>query len=87
MATGTQEIYINMQSGLIKDSIKLDPTELTLKTLKEYACNFIDRKVSFVMVLLWYCYGLLNLTQLKDMQIESCKSEFGLFVHANDCPL
>ncbi|XP_075677162.1 serine/threonine-protein kinase D3 isoform X5 [Dermatophagoides pteronyssinus] len=44
MATGTQEIYINMQSGLIKDSIKLDPTELTLKTLKEYACNFIDRK-------------------------------------------
>lgn len=40
------EICIYMQSGLVKDSVKLDTEELTLKTLKEYACNFIDRKVS-----------------------------------------
>ncbi|KAH9493484.1 Serine/threonine-protein kinase D1 [Dermatophagoides farinae] len=41
------EICINMQAGLVKDLVKVDTAELTLKTLKEYACNFIDRKVGF----------------------------------------
>lgn len=39
------EICINMQAGLVKDSVKVDTSDLTLRTLKEYACNFIDRKV------------------------------------------
>lgn len=48
------EIGIYMQAGLVKDTVKLDTSELTLKTLKEYACNFVDRKVSGSFVLpLW----------------------------------
>lgn len=38
------EICINMQAGLVRDSVKVDTSDLTLRTLKEYACNFIDRK-------------------------------------------
>lgn len=41
------EICINMQAGLVRDSVKVDTSDLTLRTLKEYACNFIDRKVKY----------------------------------------
>lgn len=40
------EICISMQAGLVKDNVKVDTSDLTLRTLKEYACNFIDRKVN-----------------------------------------
>lgn len=41
------DICIFMQAGLVRDSVKLDTSDLTLRTLKEYACNFIDRKVKY----------------------------------------
>lgn len=44
------EICINMQAGLVRDSVKVDTSDLTLRTLKEYACNFIDRKVKYTNV-------------------------------------
>lgn len=39
------EISFFMQAGLEKDTVSVDISELTLKTLKDLACNFIDRKV------------------------------------------
>jgi len=39
------EVSFFMQAGLVKDVVKVDTSELTLKTLKDCACNFIDRKV------------------------------------------
>ncbi|KAJ6217177.1 hypothetical protein RDWZM_008334, partial [Blomia tropicalis] len=38
------EICIFMQAGLVRDSVKVDTIDLTLRSLKEYACTFIDRK-------------------------------------------
>ncbi|CAG2105773.1 unnamed protein product [Medioppia subpectinata] len=38
------EVSFYMQSGLMKDTIKVDTSELTLKSLKESACNFIDKQ-------------------------------------------
>ncbi|KPM09693.1 hypothetical protein QR98_0082360 [Sarcoptes scabiei] len=40
----TGEITIQMQAGLAKDTVLLNLAELTLRTLKDYACNFIDKK-------------------------------------------
>lgn len=42
----SSSICFYMQAGLVKDTVKLDVSDLTLKTLKEHACNFVDRKVS-----------------------------------------
>ncbi|UXI17410.1 irregular chiasm C-roughest protein [Sarcoptes scabiei] len=42
----TGEITIQMQAGLAKDTVLLNLAELTLRTLKDYACNFIDKKNS-----------------------------------------
>lgn len=39
------EISFFMQAGLTKDVVTVDMSELNLKTLKDLACNFIDRKV------------------------------------------
>ena len=47
-----EEVSFFMQSGLIKDTVKVDMSELTLKTLKDCACNFIDRKVCLLSLLL-----------------------------------
>jgi hypothetical protein len=40
------EIGFQMQCGLIRDGVTIEISELNLKTLKDTACNFIDRKVS-----------------------------------------
>lgn len=49
------EINVSMQSGLVKDEdIRLDFADLTLKSLKDHACSFIDRNVSlFNFVSFW----------------------------------
>ncbi|KAI1295433.1 Serine/threonine-protein kinase D1 [Halotydeus destructor] len=38
------ELCFNMQAGLAKDTVTIDTSELNLKTLKDLACNFVDRK-------------------------------------------
>lgn len=40
----TGDISFQMQSGLIRDTVTIDTNELNLKSLKDLACNFIDRK-------------------------------------------
>lgn len=45
------EICISMQAGLVRDTVKVDTGELTLRTLKEYACNFIIKKVNAACVM------------------------------------
>lgn len=40
------EIHFLMQCGLIRDKVNIDIVDLNLKTLKDTAVNFIDRKVS-----------------------------------------
>jgi hypothetical protein len=34
------------QVGLVRDFISTDASQLTLKTLKDLACNFINQRVS-----------------------------------------
>ncbi|XP_064489728.1 serine/threonine-protein kinase D3-like isoform X2 [Ornithodoros turicata] len=38
------EVTFLMQAGLVKDTVTMDTSELNLRTLKDLACNFIDRK-------------------------------------------
>lgn len=35
-----------LQSGLQKDAVTIETSDLNLKSLKDLACNFVDRKVS-----------------------------------------
>lgn len=35
-----------LQSGLLKDGVEIETSDLNLKSLKDLACNFVDRKVS-----------------------------------------
>lgn len=42
------EINFLMQCGLIRDKVSVDIVDLNLKTLKDTAVNFIDRKVSIL---------------------------------------
>ena len=42
------EVSFSFQSGLIKDNVSIDTCELNLKSLKDLACNFVDKKVSHI---------------------------------------
>ena len=37
-----------MQIGLVRESVTVEGGELTLATLKDIACAFVDRKVHFL---------------------------------------
>lgn len=41
------EVTFMMQAGLARDSITVDVCDLNLKSLKDLACNFVDKKVCF----------------------------------------
>lgn len=41
-----KDVTFVLQLGLIRDSVTLNTSCLTLKTLKEAACNFVNLKVS-----------------------------------------
>lgn len=36
-----------LQAGLLKDTVTISINDFTIEKLKELACNFLDRKVSF----------------------------------------
>lgn len=38
------EVCFLMQSGVARDNVSIDSCELNLKSLKDLACNFVDRK-------------------------------------------
>ncbi|KFM83155.1 Serine/threonine-protein kinase D3, partial [Stegodyphus mimosarum] len=38
------EVTFMMQAGLTRDSITVDVGDLNLKSLKDLACNFVDKK-------------------------------------------
>lgn len=40
----TGEITFSLQSGLIRDEVNINTSQLNLKSLKDLACNFIDKK-------------------------------------------
>ena len=52
------EINFLMQCGLIRDKVNIDIVDLNLKTLKDTAVNFIDRKVSSVSLFISCVYAL-----------------------------
>ena len=58
------EINFLMQCGLIRDKVNIDIVDLNLKTLKDTAVNFIDRKVSGAFGCLSFFVGLYFAPQL-----------------------
>lgn len=44
----TTAVSFFLQAGLAKDSVRMETSDLNLKSLKDLACNFVDRKVSGV---------------------------------------
>ena len=40
------DVTFIFQFGLIRDTVSVETSTLTLKTLKEHACDFINSKVS-----------------------------------------
>lgn len=45
------EVTFCLQSGLLKDTVSIDASELNLKSLKDLACNFFDRKVRMTSII------------------------------------
>lgn len=46
MDDGNGQVTFMFQVGLVRDFISTDASQLTLKTLKDLACNFINQRVS-----------------------------------------
>lgn len=44
------EVTFTMQVGLARDSITVDVGDLNLKSLKDLACNFVDKKVHILFL-------------------------------------
>ena len=57
MEVPTGDVTFSFQLGLVRDSVTMDASLLTLKTLKDVACEFIIRKVS---VFTLYYHNLLK---------------------------
>jgi hypothetical protein len=49
MEDGNGQVTFMFQVGLVRDFITADASQLTLKTLKDLACNFINQRVSFFL--------------------------------------
>lgn len=45
---GDAEVTFLFQFGAIRDTISVSISTLTLKSLKEYACNFVNVKVTIL---------------------------------------
>lgn len=45
MDDGNGQVTFMFQVGLVRDFITTDASQLTLKTLKDLACNFINQRV------------------------------------------
>ena len=72
-------LTFSMQIGLVRESVTVEGGELTLATLKEIACAFVDRKVSLFLTdkigrsLFRYCHGVyLPLIQNKVTYMSKC---------------
>lgn len=48
MEDGNSQVTFMFQVGLVRDFVTTDASQLTLKTLKDLACNFINQRVSVV---------------------------------------
>jgi len=46
LSVNPAEVSFLLQAGVVKDSVSIETNQLNLKTLKDLACNFVDRKVS-----------------------------------------
>lgn len=46
MEDGNGQVTFMFQVGLVRDFVTTDASQLTLKTLKDLACNFINQRVS-----------------------------------------
>ena len=46
MDDGSGQVTFMFQVGLVRDFVTTDASQLTLKTLKDLACNFINQRVS-----------------------------------------
>lgn len=64
------EVSFYLQSGLVKDSVSIETNELNLKSLKDLAINFVDRKVS--LLLLTLPFTLTSALISNDMVLEAC---------------
>lgn len=41
-----EQVTFMFQVGLVRDQVSTDASQMTLKTLKDLACNFINQRVS-----------------------------------------
>ena len=41
-----EQVTFMFQVGLVRDQVSMDASQMTLKTLKDLACNFINQRVS-----------------------------------------
>ena len=67
MEDGNGQVTFMFQVGLVRDFITADASQLTLKTLKDLACNFINQRVSFFSFSLFMSkvlFGLVSLCSL-----------------------
>ena len=51
MEEGSSQITFMFQVGLVRDFMTTDASQMTLKTLKDLACNFINHRVSCLIYL------------------------------------
>ena len=57
---GEKMLLFHMQIGLVRESVAIEGKDLTVHTLKDIACAFVDRKVS--IGLLEYVYSTTSTT-------------------------
>ena len=50
-SSSSSQVTFMFQVGLVRDLITTDASQLTLKTLKDLACNFINQRVSFPLII------------------------------------
>ena len=50
MEDGNGQVTFMFQVGLVRDFVTTDASQLTLKTLKDLACNFINQRVSPILL-------------------------------------
>ena len=50
MEDGNSHVTFMFQVGLVRDLISVDASQLTLKTMKDLACNFINQRVSETLI-------------------------------------
>lgn len=55
------ELTFVLQAGIVKESVTLNISDISLEKLKEIACNFLDKRVSIFCMSAFQIYVLVNI--------------------------